>query len=164
MKNRKMHKVIVKIISREQISIVKQKLLKIVTILLISMPLHSTAIPKPEVQIEPGIYVLVSLSMNDESLRRYFIDAKSVGGKLVLRGLVGDKGERNRFAETRRKLEKARINVEINPNLFEYLDVKQVPVIAVVDKDRSVKQVRGHITLDKALEIMEVAAPSKLNE
>ena len=44
--------------------------------------------------------------------------------------------------------------------LFEHLNVKQVPVIAVVSKDKKqgkiVKKVAGHISLPKALEIMEV--------
>jgi len=111
-------------------------------------------------QMEEGIYVLVSFSMNDAALRKYFIEAQCLGAKLVLRGLVGTLGERNRFAATKTRIERAKINVEINPNLFEHLNVKQVPVIAVVSKDKKhgkmVKQISGHISLHKALEMMEV--------
>jgi len=76
-------------------------------------------------QMEEGIYVLVSFSMNDAALRKYFIEAQCLGAKLV-----------------------------------EHLNVKQVPVIAVVSKDKKhgkmVKQISGHISLHKALEMMEV--------
>ena len=102
-------------------------------------------------------------SMNDQSLRKYFEDAQKVGGKLILRGLVGDKAERNRFAETKRAAQRAKINFDINPNIFEYLNVKQVPTIAFVDTNRSVKKISGHITLAKGLEIMEVEIPRKSN-
>lgn len=141
---------------------IRERLLQIVSILLIAwLPLHAMAMPKPEIQIEPGIYVLVSFSMNDQSLRKYFEDAQEVGGKLILRGLVGDKAERNRFAETKRAAQRAKINFDINPNIFEYLNVKQVPTIAFVDTSRSVKKISGHITLAKALEIMEIQIPRK---
>lgn len=143
---------------------IRARLLQIVSILLIAcLPLHSMAMPKPEIQIEPGIYVLVSFSMNDQSLRKYFEDAQKIGGKLILRGLVGDKAERNRFAETKRAAQRAKINFDINPNIFEYLNVKQVPTIAFVDANRTVKKISGHITLAKALEIMEVEIPRKSN-
>lgn len=104
---------------------------------------------------ESGIYVFVSFAMNDTSLKSYFIEAQHFGGKLILRGLVGDKGERNRFLITKQKLERARINVDINPVLFEQLDVKHVPVIAKVFDDGRIYKVTGHISLDKALEIID---------
>jgi len=106
-------------------------------------------------KIEPGIYVFVSFSMNDQSLRNYFYEAQNLGGKLVMIGLSGDKNGRNRFGEMRARVEKAKINVDINPTLFEQLNIKQVPVIAVVSKTGSVKKVAGHISLKAALEIMQ---------
>jgi len=113
---------------------------------------------KNQNKIEPGIYVFVSFSMNDESLRSYFIEAEKHGAKLVVIGLIGDKTSRNRFAQMKAKMEQARINVEINPNLFEQLNIKQVPVIAVVNKSGSIKKISGHISLNKALEIMQTQA------
>ena len=53
------------------------------------------------------------------------------------------------------KIEQVRINVEINPNLFEQLNIKQVPVIAFVNKSGGIKKISGHISLSKALEIMQ---------
>ena len=106
-------------------------------------------------KIEPGIYVFVSFSMNDKSLHDYFIEAEHHKAKLVVIGLFGEKNSRNRFGIMKAKVEQAKINVVINPNLFEQLNIKQVPVIAVVDKRGRVKKVSGHISLNKALEIMQ---------
>ena len=106
-------------------------------------------------QIEPGTYIFVSFSMSDQSLRQYFEEANGCGGKLIMIGLTGDKNGRNRFSEMRNRVEKAKINIDINPTLFEQLNIKKVPVIAVVKKDGSVKKISGHITLAAALEIMK---------
>lgn len=112
------------------------------------------SLQNPEIQIEDGIYIFVSFSMNDSSLRSYFKEATKHKAKLIINGLVKeDNGSNNRFANTKAKMEKAKINVEINPNLFDLLDVKEVPTIAVVEKG-SIKKVKGHISLRKALEIM----------
>ncbi len=112
-------------------------------------------------KIEPGTYVFVSFSMNDASLRGYFVEAEKYGAKLVVIGLFGEKNSRNRFAAMKAKVEQARINVEINPNLFEQLNIKQVPVIAVVSQSGSVKKISGHISLSKALEIMRIEHKTK---
>lgn len=124
---------------------------------------NSFGLPKQEIQIEPepGIYVFVSFSINDESLRSYFNEANHYGAKLVMRGLVGEKFGRNRFAETKTKLEKVGINIDINPNLFKQFGIKQVPAVVVVNSDKTIKKISGHITLKKALEIMEVNAIGK---
>ena len=121
-----------------------------------------SSVANPKIEIEPGIYVLVSFSLNDQSLRNYFIESQRYGAKLVMRGLAGDPQGRNRFAETKAKIEKARINVDINPNLFEQFNIQQVPTIVVVDTDKTIKKVSGHITLQKALEIINV--PCKTQE
>ena len=130
-------------------------------ILAIATSCSSLANPKQEIPIEPGIYVLVSFSINDESLRSYFNDANHYGAKLVMRGLVGEKLGRNRFAETKTKLEKVGINIDINPNLFKQFGIKQVPAVVVVNSDKTIKKISGHIHLRKALEIMEVNVSGK---
>lgn len=137
--------------------VIKRGIYTIAVLIMLVTSSASVNASKPELQIEPGIYVFVSFSMNDESLRSYFIEANHYGAKLVLRGLVGEKHSRNRFADTKAKINKARIIVDINPNLFEHLGIKQVPAIAVVNTDRSIKKISGHITLQKALELMDVS-------
>ena len=112
-------------------------------------------------QIPEGTYIFVSFSMNKESLHSYFLEAEPRGAKLVIRGLVGEKHSKNRFVQTKAKIEEAKINVDINPNLFEQLDIKQVPAMAVVQKDGSIKKIYGHISLKKALELMNVDEDKK---
>jgi type-F conjugative transfer system pilin assembly protein TrbC len=129
----------------------------LVLLVIIASSARANVTGKQAIEIEPGIYVFVSFSMNDQSLRSYFMEAQHYGAKLVMNGLAGDKHARNRFAETTAKMEKARINVDINPNLFEYFNIKQVPAIIVVNSDKSTKKVSGHISLSKALEIMDVS-------
>ena len=60
-------------------------------------------------------------------------------------------------------MEKAGINVDINPPLFEKLGIRQVPVIAVVNGDGTVKK-SVVISLEKALELAEVKIADKENE
>lgn len=123
--------------------------------------LGSNELSKQASQIEAGTYILVSFSMNNQSLRNYFLEAQKHGAILVMQGLSGEKHSRNRFAETKAKTEKAKINIEINPTIFEQLNVKQVPVIAVVNGAGRARKVSGHITLEKALEIMEIKHEAK---
>lgn len=129
--------------------------LAIISFLCLALVQKAEANPKPEIRVDPGIYVLVSFSMNVSALRRYFVDAQNHGAKLVMRGFAGQSNTSNRFAETKAKVEKAQINMDINPSLFDKLDIKHVPVIISVDKIGNIKKVSGHITLQKALEIME---------
>lgn len=121
-----------------------------------------------EFKLESGIYIFVSFSMKDEALRAYFKEAQNHGATLVIRGFVNDSTSsnknHNRFAATKARIEKARINIDINPNLFEQINVNQVPVIAVVDNNGNIKKISGHITLEKALEYMDVKDKIKQNK
>ena len=133
----------------------KKTYLIFVTLICLGGSIGALARNLNEPQIELGTYVFVSFSMNDESLRSYFREATHYNAKLVMRGLVGGSSERNRFALTKEKMEKARINVDINPVLFEQLNVSHVPAIVTVSKEGKIKKVSGHISLEKALEIMD---------
>lgn len=121
--------------------------------------------PAGDFQVEAGIYIFVSFSMKDEALRAYFKEAQVHGATLVMRGFVNDSANKNhnRFTATKARIEQARINIDINPNLFEQINVKQVPVIAVVDNNGNIKKISGHITLEKAIEYMGVKDKIKQN-
>lgn len=133
----------------------KKQILVYLLMMLQLMSLEATAQVGTD-QIPSGIYIFVSFSMSDESLRRYFEEAKEYEAKLVVRGFFGDKSNPSRFDAMRQKAEQVRVNVDINPNLFEALDVQNVPVIAVVGKNKTIKRISGHISLNKALELMEI--------
>lgn len=121
-----------------------------------TMELDTSQATMPNAEmIEPGLYVLVSFSMNDQSLRRYFIEAESLGGRLVINGLLGDPSSGNRFAATQERIERAKINVDINPVIFEQFGVEHVPMIIAVYQDGKVKKVAGHISLNHALDTMD---------
>jgi type-F conjugative transfer system pilin assembly protein TrbC len=130
-------------------------------LIIIASSARANNLQKQAMQVEPGIYVFVSFSINDQSLRSYFLEAQHYGATLVMQGLAGEKRSRNRFAETKDKMEKARINVDINPNLFEYFGIKKVPAMIVVNADKTVKKISGHISLKKALEMMQVPYKQK---
>ena len=133
---------------------IKKIYLILVFILSLSINTFAFATSPTEQKIEPGIYVLVSFSMNDQALRSYFDEAQNFGARLVMRGFATDSNTGNMFTYTKAKLEQAKINIDINPVLFDELNIRQVPVIAVVKADGGIKKIAGHITLAKALELM----------
>lgn len=100
-----------------------------------------------------SIYVFVSFTMNDEALKAYYIDANKIGATLVMRGLIDDS-----FTVTKAKLDELGIAYDINPELFDKYNVRQVPTI-VEDKIDSIKQITGHIPLIEALRIFNEEAP-----
>lgn len=95
------------------------------------------------------ILIFVSFSMNDSALQRYFKEAESVGGRLIMRGLIN-----NSFQETQEKMQQLEINIDIDPNLFEEFNVRRVPTIIISD-DHKAKKILGHLPLGDALAIME---------
>ncbi len=95
-------------------------------------------------------YIFVSFSMPDEALKSYYAEAQKVGAILVMRGLVN-----NSFLETKAKVDKMAISFNIDPNLFEQYQIKQVPVIIIDDGQGFVKKLTGHVPCSKALEMME---------
>lgn len=102
-----------------------------------------------------GKYVFVSFSMNDSSLRSYYAEAQKIGAKLIMRGFVKDEQENNVFIGTKKRVEKAKINIDINPTLFESCKIEAVPAFAIIEDNGDIYKTSGHITLSKALEIIE---------
>ena len=98
-------------------------------------------------------YVFVSFTMNDEAIKAYFVEASKIGATLVMRGLIDDS-----FIATKAKLDELNIAYDINPELFEKYNVRQVPTIIDVQKD-SIKQITGHIPLTEALRIFAEEKP-----
>jgi type-F conjugative transfer system pilin assembly protein TrbC len=64
---------------------------------------------------------------------------------LVLRGLIEDSMEK-----TARKIDAIKGVFEINPELFEQYDIKEVPTFVLIKKDKPVARLRGNITLTYA--------------
>lgn len=94
-----------------------------------------------------GIYLLLSLSMPDEVLKGYFAEAKLLGARIVIRGLLdapssGDgpvklsfKATGERFRQLMGTDEALLAAVSIDPVLYERLGVSEVPALAIVKGD-----------------------------
>lgn len=97
------------------------------------------------------IYVFVSLSMPKESLKQLLQDAKQYNAVLLLRGL-----KNNSFRETAAWMQSLGKDVqegmEINPELFETYQIKQVPVFVLVKEDKEVRRLSGNVSLAFASE------------
>ena len=91
-----------------------------------------------------GIYLLVSLSMPDEVLKGYFAEAKLLGARIVIRGLLDApssgtgpvklsfKATGERFRQLMGTDEALLAAVSIDPVLYGRLDVSEVPALAIV--------------------------------
>lgn len=108
-----------------------------------------------EPETEAGKYIFVSFSMNDTSLRHYYAEAQKIGAKLIMRGFVKDDNEKNIFISTKQRVAKAKINIDINPGLFERCKIEAVPAFAIIEDNGDIYKTSGHITLSKALAIIE---------
>jgi conjugal transfer pilus assembly protein TrbC len=96
---------------------------------------------------EEDLIIFVSLGMPKEALKKYYLDAEAVGGRLIIQGLVN-----NSFIETHKALVDLNINIDIDPTLFDRYEVSQVPVI-MSSAGRQKDQIAGNMTLEAALEI-----------
>lgn len=98
---------------------------------------------------ETDIIIFVSFSIPDEMLWQYYQQAKKVGGKLVIRGLVN-----NSFKQTIEHMKiayKKNLQLEINPKLFNKYLVEAVPAIVIRDHEKFDK-FTGTISVHNALE------------
>lgn len=96
------------------------------------------------------IYIFVSFSMSDASLKSYYIEAARYDAVLVMRGLLNDS-----FIDTQAKLDELSIGYDINPELFEKYKITMVPAI-VKDTGAQAYKVTGHISLLSALEMFQI--------
>ena len=125
----------------------------------------------------PIIYVLVSLSMPDEALRRYVAEAHELGAVVVIRGFIAQS-----FTATQARIievfgEDTLGGVAIDPRPFQAFGVERVP--AIIYADGQVEPcgglgcepvvpehdiVRGNISIAAALELFRREAPGMIGE
>jgi conjugal transfer pilus assembly protein TrbC len=116
---------------------------------------------------KPRIYIFVSLSMPEISLKALAKEAEQKGATLVMRGLY-----QNSFAQTAQKLQELGIEVDIHPQLFAHFNIHVVPTFVktslvktslaetslVHDSEpERIQSLRGHVTLAFALRTFEEA-------
>jgi conjugal transfer pilus assembly protein TraW len=95
-----------------------------------------------------GIYLLLSLSMPDDVLKGYFAEAKLLGARIVIRGLLDApssadgpvklsfKATGERFRQLMGTDEALLAAVSIDPVLYGWLGVSEVPALAIVKGDQ----------------------------
>lgn len=110
----------------------------------------------------PGqLIIFVSTSMPKASLQELGAQVSKAGGKLVLRGLVG-----NSFRETQSTIKDLAIVADIDPVKFEEFDVRQVPTFILYEGsfETGIRQDRlvGNISLKACLE--QFAASGELKK
>lgn len=108
---------------------------------------------KARYQGESGLYIFVSLSFPDEVLKTLSRQAKTLGGTLVIRGLVD-----NSFKATQKRVRELGIPLNIDPTLFERFEVKHIPTFVLTTlKDGKIKgsfdKVTGNVSVKSALEL-----------
>lgn len=109
---------------------------------------------------EGSILIFVSFSMPNESIKGWINDAEKIHAPVLIRGLVN-----NSFKETTKKMivlsEDNHGGVQLDPQLFKALDIKQVPAVVVTKNIQCVTTktcggtydvVSGDVHLEYALE------------
>ncbi len=95
------------------------------------------------------ILVFVSLSMPKESLKSLYKEAEQNHLALIIRGL-----KNNSFKETTAALYDLGISVQIDPNLFEEYEIKEVPTFVEVKGTEPLK-IKGNVSLSYAMKKFE---------
>lgn len=98
----------------------------------------------------PKTLIFVSSSMPKSSLQELAKDAKQLGARLIIRGMVN-----NSMKETALFSKELNNALDIDPKLFKKFNVREVPTFAVPQKINGLKQwmiIRGNVNLTYALE------------
>lgn len=93
------------------------------------------------------IIVFVSLSMPVASLKSIYSDLLSVGGRMVVQGLV-----EGSFKKMQQKMSDLKISVDVDPTLFENYNIKSVPAVMNRLSDTEFDLLRGNTRLEWVLE------------
>lgn len=121
---------------------------------------HQQAVPP-----EPELFIFVSNSMPEQSLRQWASQADKAGGTLVLRGFIDDSPKKTieRVIELFGQNESS--GFSIDPERFEQLAINTVPAVAIVlsqdiahegeqDHKPLFEVVYGDVPLDEAFSMM----------
>ncbi len=91
------------------------------------------------------LFVFVSLSMPEATLKSLYQEAQDYGAVLVLRGL-----EDNSLKKTAETLQRLSISVQIDPELFKRYEVQRVPTFVYL-RSQKLDILAGHTSLHYAL-------------
>jgi len=125
----------------------------------------------------PQLYVFVSFSMPEITLKRLLTQTSQIEASLILRGLIDDDmgKTKTRIAQLLEADENGHTRIQggfaIDPTLFERFDIQQVPTFVLTDTpaprckdagcdDVSYARLSGDTTLQYALQTMQREAPA----
>ena len=125
----------------------------------------------------PQLYVFVSFSMPEVTLKRLLTQASRIDASLILRGLIDDDmgKTKTRIAQLLEADENGLTRIKggfaIDPTLFERFDIQQAPTFVLTDSpaprctdagcdDVSYARLSGDTTLEYALQTMQREAPA----
>ncbi|WP_037213943.1 MULTISPECIES: type-F conjugative transfer system pilin assembly protein TrbC [spotted fever group] len=130
------------------------KIIMLTSLLVLSSTSNANILAKQENllknTLQSQIYIFVSFSMPDSTLKNYFIEAEKISAKLIMRGL-----KNNAFVKSKAKADEIGISFNIDPELFEKYQITAVPVIVIDNNQGKIKKLAGHIALNDALQIMQ---------
>jgi type-F conjugative transfer system pilin assembly protein TrbC len=108
---------------------------------------------------EQSLYIFVSFSMTEQSLKALLTQAQQAHGVLVIRGLVN--GSLKDTTQTVAKLlDGKQGGLQIDPSPFKKFNISQVPAVVVIDKNCT-DIVYGDISLSDSLEAIEQSGDCK---
>ena len=125
----------------------------------------------------PQLYVFVSFSMPEITLKRLLTQASQIEASLILRGLIDDDmgKTKTRIAQLLEADENGHTRIKggfaIDPTLYERFDIQQVPTFVLTDtpaprctdagcEEVSYARLSGDTTLEYVLETMQREAPA----
>ncbi|MES9859959.1 MAG: type-F conjugative transfer system pilin assembly protein TrbC [Candidatus Thiodiazotropha sp. LLP2] len=125
----------------------------------------------------PQLYVFVSFSMPEITLKRLLTQTSQIEASLILRGLIDDDmgKTKTRIAQLLEADENGHTRIQggfaIDPTLFERFDIQQVPSFVLTDtpaprctdagcEEVSFARLSGDTTLQYALQTMQREAPA----
>jgi len=104
---------------------------------------------------ESRLFVFVSFSLPESSLKNLAYEAQIYKVTLVMRGLFEDS-----FIKTAQKIQKLGIAVDINPDLFETHHITAVPTFVWVRNGHPPQTLKGNVTLAFAVKKFEGQQPT----
>ena len=102
-------------------------------------------------QPQTSLYLFLSFSLPQKSLRLYLKEAKRYGARVVLRGFIGA-SLRDTVRTLKTLIEETGYGVQIDPTIFDQFTVEQVPAFVLMSGTKVYDKIVGHIHLSYALE------------
>ncbi|PPT46438.1 type-F conjugative transfer system pilin assembly protein TrbC [Xanthomonas arboricola] len=128
--------------------------------------------PTPSLDNGPALYLFVSLSMPEPTLRRLLAQAAQARATVLVRGL-SDGSLRKTAARLQALIGDAPVSIQIDPRLFDQFAVRRVPTFVLTrtaantectggtcQSDPAFLRTSGDVSLDYALAYMQRSAPA----